>query len=302
MKHLSYATISGCLAILLTVAPHLSQSMGVTPPDDGGGGEEKPKPDQCCAAQPGRDGRDGRDGLPGPPGLQGERGPAGSPGKDGERGPKGDSAAVNNDDIYLMITPNDVKFKRYGDRVRLHETPAAGGTSISFNAGSTANNRLMSVTLVEPNVLNDSARYVVTATISHRNPVSVTTDMDMYVTVSDGVGAVGYLILDKANRNSKDTMWPCEGARGQTFNRKCTVVKSPSVTNFSPLHTVQVKFGGHHGAFGIGKTVSEVHVIFPHAFPYILKPSKGIFLDMYRNDAGERYIIDFIEVRLEKET
>ena len=297
MNHLRYATISCCLAILLTVAPHLSQSMGV-PPDDGG--DKIPESDQCCAAQPGRDGRDGRDGLPGPPGLQGERGPAGSPGEDGERGPKGDSAAANND-IYLMITPNDVKFKRYGDRVRLHEA-LASGTSISFNAGSTKYNRLMSVTLVEPNVLDDSARYVVTATISHRNPVSVTTDMDLYVTVSDGVGAVGYLILDEANRNSRNTMWPCEGASGQTFDRKCTEVKSSSKTNFSPLHTVQVKFGGHHGAFGIGKTVSDVHVIFPHAFPYIFKPSKGIFFDMYRNDAGERYIIDFIELRLEKET
>ena len=285
---------------MLALVPLLSQGMSMGGGDNGNDdNDEIPEKDQCCAAQPGRDGRDGRDGLPGAPGLQGERGPAG---KDGERGPKGDSAAVNNSSFYLLITPNDVKFKRYGDRVRLHETQVSGGPSISFNAGQTNRNRLMSVTLVEPNVLDDATRYVVTATISHRSPVSVTTDTDIFLTVSDGIEAVGYIILDKANRNSKDAMWACEGRRQQIFGCDITKLKSPSITNFSPLHTVQVKFGGHHGAFGIGKTVSNVHVIFTHNFPYIMKPSKGIFLDIYRDHAYERYIIDFIEVRVEKET
>ena len=294
MKHLRYATISCCLAILLTVAPHLSQSVGITPPDD------EPEPDQCCirAPKPGRDGKDGQDGLPGPPGLQGERGLAGSPGKDGERGPKGDPA-VNDDDIYLMITPNDVKFKRYGDRVRLHETLAIG-TSISFNAGSTTYNRLMRVTLVEPNVLKDSARYVVTATVSHRNPVSVTTDMDLTITVSDDSSAVGYEIADQAN--SPIYMWASEGLCGQILKPSITTFKSDEQNKYSPLHTVQVKFGGGVRAFGIGKTVSGVNRVAPHQYSKVLKPANGVYVNIYRNDAAERYIIDFIEVTLEKVT
>ena len=53
----------------------------------------------------------------------------------------------------------------------------------------------MRVTLVEPNVLDDSSRYIVTATIAHRSPVSATADLDLYVTVTDGLFVVGYLIL-----------------------------------------------------------------------------------------------------------
>ena len=153
-------------------------------------------------------------------------------------------------------------------------------------------------------MLDDSAQYVVTATIAHRNPVSVTTDMDLYVTVSDGVSAVGYLILDEANRKSRDTMWPCEGSNGRTFvdhNYGCTQLKSRGPTKFSPPHTVQMKFGGGHKAFGIGKTVSYVTVMSTHDFARTLKPANGIFLDIYRHNKAEQYIIDFIEVGLEKE-
>ena len=135
--------------------------------------------------------------------------------------------------------------------------------------------------------------------------MSVTTDMDLYVTGSDGVSAVGYLILDEANRKSNDVMWPCAGPNEQTFvdhNSGCTQLKSQGPTKFSPPHTVQVKFGGHDKAFGIGKTVSGVSVMFTHNYAFTLKPAKGIYLDIYRHNKGERYIIDFIEVKFEKET
>ena len=219
------------------------------------------------------------------------------------RGSAGTPAGPGNSTSYLLVTPNDVINKRYGKRVRLDEK-LSGGSSITFNAGTTDFNRLMRITLAEPNVLDDSAQYVVTATIAHRNPVSVTTDMDLYVTVSDGISAVGYLILDETNRKSKDTMWPCEGSNGKTFvdhELGCTKLKSQAPTKFSPPHTVQVKFGGDHKAFGIAKTVSDVTVMSTHDFARTLKPENGIFVDIYRHNKGERYIIDFIEVRLEKE-
>ena len=82
----------------------------------------------------------------------------------------------------------------------------------------------------------------------------------------------------------------------------CTRLRDRETTKFSPPHTVQVKFGGHHKAFGIGETVSGVTLMFTHNYAFTLKPAKGIYLDVYRHNKGERYIIDFIEVRLEKET
>ena len=206
---------------------------------------------------------------------------------------KGDSS------FHLLITPDDVKNISYSNRIRLYESLSAG-SSISFDAGSTNNNRLMRLTLVEPNVLKDSARYVVTATVSHRNPVSVTTDMDLTIAVSDNSSAVGYTIADQSN--SPVYMWASEGLSEQILNPSITTFQSDEQNNYSPLHTVQVKFGGGVGAFGIGKTVSGVNRVASHQYSKVLKPANGVYVDIYRNAPPERYIIDFIEVRLEKET
>ena len=161
----------------------------------------------------------------------------------------------------------------------------------------------MRITLVEPNVLDDSSRYIVTATIAHRSPVSVTTDMDLFVTVTDGLFTVGYAIFDEVNRKSRDFLKPCEGRSSQIFDHTvCALVKHSGQAKYSPLHTVQVKLGGGHRAFGVGKTVSDVQLLFPHQFQNVLKPEKGLFLDLYRQHTAEQYTIDFIEVKLDKET
>ena len=161
----------------------------------------------------------------------------------------------------------------------------------------------MRVTLVEPNVLNDSSRYIVTATIAHRSPVSATADMDLYVTVTDGLFTVGYLIHDEGNRKARIFLWPCEGRSSQLFdNTGCVNVKHSGQAKYSPLHTVQVKLGGGYEAFGIGKTVSDVQLLFPHQFHNVLKPENGLFLELHRNHYPEQYTIDFIEVKLDKAT
>ncbi|XP_065837711.1 uncharacterized protein [Oscarella lobularis] len=305
-----------CLAVAVTL---LSLSQGETTVSEKGTKLTAP----CRIAQPGRDGRDGRDGLPGPPGLTGERGsegpagPSGAPGKKGpsgspgERGPagspgrdgpKGDASNCSSS-FYLFLTPDDVKLKRYGNRVHLYESLSDDGAAISFGPGKTRFNRLMRITLVEPNVLDDFSRYIVTVTIAHRSPVSATADMDLHVTVTDGLFAVGYLILDEVNRKSQNILWPCEGRSSQIFDHTGWVqVKHSGQAKFSPLHTVQMKLGGGHKAFGIGKTVSDVQLLFPHQFQNVLKPEKGLFLDLYRDGFPEQYTIDFIEVKLDKET
>ena len=127
-------------------------------------------------------------------------------------------------------------------------------------------NRLMKVTLVEPNVLDDSSRYIVTATIAHQSPVPATAEMDLYVTVTDGLFTVGYLILDEGNRRSRNFLWPCEGRSSQILAPSFIGVKHSGQAKYSPLHTVQVKLGGGHRAFGIGKTVSDLQLLFPYQF------------------------------------
>ena len=249
-------------------------------------GNGQSEPTDICRA--GRDGRDGRDGQPGPPG------PPGPPGKGFVQRKTGNSS------IYMLITRQDVKNEKSSNRVRLYESLSAG-TSISFDAGSTTYSRLMRITLVEPDVLDNADQYVVTATIAHRNPVSPSTDMDLSITVTDDQSAVGYEIADQSN--SPTYTWASEGLNKQILNPTITAYKSTWPVNYySPLHTVQVKFGGGAKAFGILKTVSNVNTLASHQYSKTLKPSKGVYVDVYRNDPAEKYIIDFIALILEKET
>ena len=98
-------------------------------------------------------------------------------------------------------------------------------------------------------------------------------------------------------------MVACEGLSAEVLtNYTCTAGRNPGKTRFSPYHTMQVQFGGNDRAFGFGKTVSDLYVINTHQFSRLLKPTRGVFLDLYGDDPGEHYIIDFIEVKLEKES
>ena len=246
--------------------------------------QSKPN-DLCPTGADGRDGKDGRSGRPGPPGPPG----------DGIMQEMKDDSSV-----YMLISRQDVKNERYGKRIRLYESLSAGA-SISFGTGNTTYSRLMRITLVEPDVLMNSDQYVVTATIAHRNPVSPNTDMDLSVTVTDDEFAVGYEIADQSN--SPTYTWASEGLNKQILNPTITTYKSTWPVNYySPLHTVQVKFGGGAKAVGILKTVSNINVLATHQYSKALKPSKGVYVDIYRNDPPEKYIIDFVELRFQKET
>ena len=298
------ATVLGCLALLTAVFGQIPHIPPIHP-------ENVP----CCAALPGRNGRKGRDGPPGSPGLPAVQGPPGSlanglpgpPGPPGEGlpGPPGSPGAELSgprgspgyNDVYMLITPDDVRNKRYGNRIRVYE-PLSAGTSISFDAGNTTYNRLIRVTLAEPNVLSNTDRYVFSATISHRNPVSVEADMDLIITVSDGHHAVGYVISDQAN--SPIIMFAAEGPSRQVFVHSLS--EHTVAFQYSPLHPVQVNFGGNLKAFGVGQTVSDVNRVATYQYSKTLKPAEGVYLDLHREHKPERYIIDFIEVTLEKVT
>ena len=301
MKYFVYATT---YLALLTVQLSLSQS--ITKPTA-----------PCCVAQPGRDGRDGRDGVAGPSGergpagTRGPEGPSGAPGKQGpsgERGPPGAQGPPGTKgespfSFHLLISPDDIKYNRHGGRIRFYETPSVGA-SISFGTGTTRFHRLMRVTLAEPNMLNDSAQYIATAKISHRHPKSVTSDMDLRLVVSDGISAVGYEILDEENRQAQPPLMACEGLSSTEVltNLKTSSGQNPGKIKYSPYHTMQVQFSGNQRAFGIGKAVSNLHFIHAYQFSRSLKPKRGIFLDLYRDHPPENYIIDFIEVTLERES
>ena len=254
--HVCATELLGCLAFLTAVFGQITQIHPI--PENG----------PCCAALPGRDGRHGRDGPPGPPGLPAVQGPPGSlgnglpgpPGPPGEGPPgppghpgeglSGPQSSPGYSDVYMLITPDDIRNKRYSNRIRLYE-PLSAGASISFDVGNKTYNRLLRVTLAEPNVLSNTDQFVFSATISHRNPVSVDTDMDLIIAVSDGHNAVGYVTADE--KNSPSILYATEGPSRQTFYHSIHAFKVEDF-KYSPLHPVQVNFGGNLETFGSSRT------------------------------------------------
>ena len=160
----------------------------------------------------------------------------------------------------MLITSDEVENKRYGNRARSCDTVNA------------TYDQFIKVTLAEPYVLNDSARYVATATIFHPTPQNATKSIDLIVALSDGVFAVGYELINP--RDEPEFLYAVEDLSGEFFDPHLYSFLTEEYIEYSPLHTVQVNLGGAIEAFGIGKTVSDVNRMGAYEYSKTLKPSQ----------------------------
>ena len=137
--------------------------------------------------------------------------------------------------------------------------------------------------------------------IFYPTPENATKSIDLIVAVSDGVFAVGYELINP--RDEPEFLYAFEDLSGEFFDPHLYSFSTEEYIEYSPLHTVQVNLGGAIEAFGIGKTVSDVNRMGAYEYSKTLKPSQGVYLEIYGNKL-EQEIIDFnfIEVRLQKET
>ena len=162
-----------------------------------------------------------------------------------------------------------------------------------------AHQHVLQVTLVPPGVLtsDDSQRVTVTMTVAMDTTWADGRDHDPSFGISDGEKFIRFIIVDKNNFASSP---PCYSTEGDNVNDILTNrvhdnsgAKPNSPRGVSSKVKIQIKPGEKWGSC---HTEHAEGFVFIKNYNRNLDLTKGLFLDMYRNNAPEIYRIEYITV------
>ena len=151
--------------------------------------------------------------------------------------------------------------------------------------------RALKVQLVPPNILTSTDSVIVTVTVAVDASYASSNDHDPSIGISDGLSFIG---ANAADRYS----YPCgirEGNSNTAILTQINGFNGPTVTSqrYSSEIKVQLKpaeqWGSCHTEHDGGYTNAG-------NYQRLLDPSRGLHLEIYRNDAYEKYHIKYIVV------
>ena len=174
-----------------------------------------------------------------------------------------------------------------------HTTSAS---QLTFNAGSVMQVVLLKVPLVAAGMLQDSTRLTVEITATHDVSIGNTFDSDIRYGISDGSRFVGFEACDKGNYPDHAPCYGVEGIPGDSLSSiRHNDYKSPRTKDshypgqFAFTLQLDERWGScytvHDG--GYRKT---------NRYTNRLMFSKGLFLEVYKGDSGERVGIKYIKL------
>ena len=181
----------------------------------------------------------------------------------------------------------------YIDRLRSSTTG-----QLTFNAGSSDNAALLKVPIILAGILEDSSLVTLKIVVSLDEDIGEKEDSDPKFGVSDGVSFVGFLTADKSN--SARGYAPCFGIEGTSGK---SLAEERSIGQFSPRpdesfytdqFVITLKLNEH--CWGSCYTAHDGG--FVKTAVYNKRPllSKGLTLEVYKDNMIERVGIKFIEV------
>ena len=126
-------------------------------------------------------------------------------------------------------------------------------------------------------------------------------DSDPSFVVSDGNHFIGVFTLDKTNYNSHARCLGVEGASGPTINQRHedASLPKPSDSYYPGRFEIQLSLSDRWGTCFVpldGGFSREM------IYQNKLNPSKGLFLEIYGNDAKEKEGIKYIEMTILEES
>ena len=152
--------------------------------------------------------------------------------------------------------------------------------------------RALQVQLVPPNILTSTDSVTVTVTVAVDISYASSNDHDPYIGISDGLSFIGALVQD---RNS----YPCRITEGNSNTAILTSINfinsGPRVTSqqYSSEIKIQLKPAEQWGSCHTEHDGGYTHV---GNYQRLLHPRNGIYFEIYRNDANEKYRIKYIVV------
>jgi len=169
---------------------------------------------------------------------------------------------------------------------------------LTFNAGAVVNAALLKVPIIPAGFLKVSSPLTVEITVA--NDVSIgghPIDSDIRYGVSDGTRFVGFETCDRENYGTNAPCYGCEGLSGTTLSsrRYNPVTPKPSDSFYPGQFVFTLKLDERWGSC---YTAHDGGFVRTAGYQNRLTLSKGLTLEAYKSDKGERVGIRFIKVSI----
>ena len=166
---------------------------------------------------------------------------------------------------------------------------------LTFNAGAVNHAALLKVPMIPAGVLKVSSPLTVEITVAHDVSIGNIPDSDIRYGVSDGSRFVGFEACDKGNYGTNAPCYGVEGMSGATFSsiqyKSATPKASDSFYPGQFLFTLKLD-----ERWGSCYTAHDGGFVKTAGYNNRLMLNKGLTLEVYKADRGERVGIRFIKV------
>ena len=177
---------------------------------------------------------------------------------------------------------------------------SASASQITFNAGSTAYAALLKIPLIAAGVLTDATPLTVEITVANDVSIGTSHDSDIGYGVSDGSKFVGWQTVDKKNYGTYSPCYGMEGASGVTLSslRFDPITPKPSDSFYPGQFVFTLRLDERWGSC---YTPHDAGFVRTAGYNNRLVLSKGLILEVYKGDKGEKVGIKFIKVSITKD-
>lgn len=169
---------------------------------------------------------------------------------------------------------------------------------ITFNAGSTKHAVILKVPMIPPGVLRHSTPLTIQITVANDVKIGGTEESDNRYGVSDGTNFMGFHIPDKASYVNRPPCYGVQGPSGSSLLHLSYVNRvspRPSDKFFPGQVVITLKMDERWGSC---YTVHDGGYTNAGVFSSRLVPSKGLTLEVYKDEAVERVGIKYIKVAI----
>ena len=174
-------------------------------------------------------------------------------------------------------------------------------SQITFNAGSTANAALLKVFLISAGALTDDTPLTVEITVANDIGIGKTADSDIRYGVSDGSKFIGFESPDQGNYGNHGPCYGCEGVSGASLSsiRRDPVTPKTTDSVYPGQFVYTLKLDERWGSC---YTAHDGGFVRTASYNNRLMLSKGLSLEVYKSDKGEKVGIRFIRVVITKDS
>ena len=171
---------------------------------------------------------------------------------------------------------------------------------LTFNAGSNVNAALLNVPLIPAGLCKVSTPLTVEIIVANDVSIGIGHDSDIKYGVSDGTRFIGFLTVNKANYGNDA---PCYGVEGESGSTLTSIqygppAPKPSDSFYPGQYVITLKLDERWGSC---YTAHDAGFVRTAGYNNRLMLNKGLTLEVYKSDEGEKVGIRYIKVAIKRD-